>query len=94
MNSLHIPLESLNSPISRICNRDSWHCVPLKTALTQSKPTSILHSGFEPATNEQICKSCKTVIDRCPASARSMNINSKPEVDLEKCIYFFLIIGF
>jgi len=71
--------------IQFLCNCDRWHCIPMKNALAQPKPGFVLNSGFQPRVDPEKCAACKTCIDRCPPSARSMNDEDVSEVDLNRC---------
>jgi len=57
----------------------------MKTVLAQPKPGLIFNSGFQPRLDPETCVACKTCIERCPASARTMNSEDFPEVDLDRC---------
>ncbi len=71
--------------IQFLCNCDRWHCIIMKNALAQPKPGLVFNSGFEPRVDPEKCAACKTCIDRCPPSARSMNDEDVSEVDLDRC---------
>jgi Pyruvate/2-oxoacid:ferredoxin oxidoreductase delta subunit len=71
--------------IQFLCNCDRWHCNVIKMVLAQPRPGLVFNSGFEPRVDPEVCTGCKTCIDRCPASARSMNGDDVPKVDLDRC---------
>jgi Pyruvate/2-oxoacid:ferredoxin oxidoreductase delta subunit len=71
--------------IACICNCDRWHCGAIKTALAQPKPGRFFNSGFDPRFDPDLCVSCETCIERCPAKALTMGKNDVPEVDLDMC---------
>lgn len=71
--------------IQFLCNCDRWHCIAVKTVLAQPKPAQFFNSGFKPHIDPEICTGCETCIDRCPATARSMNEDNIPEIDFDRC---------
>ncbi len=71
--------------IQFLCNCDRWHCNVIKMMLAQPKPGLVFNSSFEPRVDPDACTGCRTCVDRCPASARSMNKGDVPKVDLDRC---------
>lgn len=82
---VHMSLNT-SEDIEFLCNCDRWNCAVMKTVLAQPKPGFIFNSGFQPHLDPETCASCKTCIDRCPASARIMNSEDLPEVNIDRCI--------
>jgi len=81
---VHMSLNTTED-IDFLCNCDRWNCVVMETVLKQPKPGLVFNSGFQPVLDPETCISCGTCIDRCPASARSMNSDDKPEVNFDRC---------
>jgi len=81
---VHMSLNTAED-IEFLCNCDRWNCVVMDAVLKQPKPGSIFNSGFQPVLDPETCISCKTCIDRCPPSARTMKVDGKPEVDFDRC---------
>jgi len=71
--------------IQFLCNCDRWHCNVIKMVLNQPKPGLVFNSGFEPHVDLEACTGCRTCIDRCPASARTMGEHDVPKVDFGRC---------
>jgi len=71
--------------IGFICNCDRWHCGAVKGVLQQDKPGRFFNSGFRPRFDGDLCTACGTCIDRCPASALTLEGGGPPEVDLDRC---------
>ncbi len=68
-----------------ICNCDRWHCVPVTQALSLTKPSSLLSSGFTPAFAPGNCTACETCIDRCPPEALILGDDDVPVLDTDRC---------
>lgn len=76
---------SLNTQeIDFICNCCPCHCMILKTALYQPKPGRALFSGYQPHFHRDLCITCETCIERCPAKALKM-LDDLPEADIDRC---------
>ena len=71
--------------ISFLCNCDRWHCGAVQNALAKPKPGLFFNSGFEPRFNPDLCASCQTCIDRCPAEALVMGEEDHPVANLDRC---------
>ncbi len=71
--------------IGYLCNCDRWHCFAVKIALKQSNPSKIFNSGFDPVWDTDICTSCGTCLERCPAEALVMSDEDLPLMDSNKC---------
>ena len=68
-----------------ICNCDRWHCNAVKNALAKPKPGLFFNSGFEPRFDPDLCTTCETCIERCPAEALVMGEDDRPVVNLDRC---------
>jgi len=77
---------SLNTQeIDFLCNCCPCHCaIILQTALRQPKPGKALFSGFQPRFDPDLCTTCETCVDRCPAKALTLRENV-PEVNMDRC---------
>lgn len=71
--------------IDFLCNCCPCHCMILRMALAQPRPSMALYSGFRPSFDGTRCVSCGTCVDRCPAKALEMATET-PSVCLERCI--------
>jgi Pyruvate/2-oxoacid:ferredoxin oxidoreductase delta subunit len=81
---VHMSLNTSEN-IDFLCNCDRWNCIVINTVLAQPKPGLIFNSGYLPCLDTETCVACKTCIERCPSSARSMTDDDLPEVDLDLC---------
>ncbi len=77
--------QNMAEGISFICNCDRWHCGAVQNALAKPKPGLFFNSGFEPCIDPDLCASCQTCIDRCPAEALIMGEEDHPVVNLDRC---------
>ena len=77
--------QNMTEGISFLCNCDRWHCGAVQNALAKPKPGLFFNSGFEPRFNPDLCASCQTCIDRCPAEALVMGEANHPVVNLDRC---------
>ncbi len=71
--------------IDWLCNCCSCHCVLLKTALATPKPGLFMNSGYRPRVDADLCTACGLCVERCPASALSLEADT-PDLDLDRCI--------
>jgi Pyruvate/2-oxoacid:ferredoxin oxidoreductase delta subunit len=77
--------QNMAEGISFICNCDRWHCGAVKNALAKPKPGLFFNSGFEPVFDRDLCVSCQTCLDRCPADALTMDEEDHPVLNLDRC---------
>ena len=77
--------QNMTEGISFLCNCDRWHCGAVQNALAKPKPGLFFNSGFEPRFDLDLCASCQTCIDRCPAEALVMGEDDHPVVNLDRC---------
>ncbi|MCF8062520.1 MAG: 4Fe-4S binding protein [Deltaproteobacteria bacterium] len=71
--------------IDWLCNCCSCHCVLLKTALATPKPGLFMNSGYRPRVDADLCTACSLCVERCPASALSLEADT-PDLDSDRCI--------
>jgi Pyruvate/2-oxoacid:ferredoxin oxidoreductase delta subunit len=77
--------QNMTEGIGFLCNCDRWHCGAVQNALAKPKPGLFFNSGFEPRFDPDLCASCQTCIDRCPAEALVMGEEDHPVVNLDRC---------
>jgi len=77
--------QNMTEGISFLCNCDRWHCGAVQNALAKPKSGLFFNSGFEPRFDPDLCASCQTCIDRCPAEALVMGEDDHPVVNLDRC---------
>ena len=77
--------QNMQDELTFLCNCCSCHCMIIKTALAQQKPSEILFSSFQPVFDADLCTACETCVERCPGDALTMGPEDYPVINMDRC---------